>query len=68
MTVILIVPNARDRMGTSTLGPSSTFSKPHRLVLNKQLDIVKGVLASPCASRSNRNIVVSHSHAIEVGT
>ena len=33
-----------------TLGPSSTLPKPARLVLNKQLDIAKGVCKTPLAS------------------
>jgi hypothetical protein len=69
------VANARDAMGTlptHTLGPSSTFSEPARLVLNKQLDIEKGIckalLASLRVSRSISEAIFSYSHAVEVGT
>jgi hypothetical protein len=69
MTDVLVVPNAKHmKDGNKHAWTFLDFSKPHRLVLNKQLDIVKGVLASSCASDSNRDIVVSYSHAIEVGT
>jgi len=35
---------------TLTLGPSSTLSKSARLVLNKQLDIGKGICKAPLTS------------------
>lgn len=55
-----------------TLGPSSTLPKPVRLVLNKQLDIEKGVRETPFAvaqlSDLSSEVIIPLSHAIEVGT
>jgi hypothetical protein len=53
-------------------GPSSTFSEPARLVLNKQLDIEEELYethpASLCVSDPSSEAIASYNHAVEMGT